>query len=257
MNWNSFLGGVCSSVVGGGIIYVIGRTTGWIQFSFSGWWRYRSMFRRLRAAGLSNFYGSRADYAKYRNAPNLIDYLRTAKYSIVVAGYWMAHGNEAEAIANDIAELVRRPGNRDVTIAIIDPTGPCVSELANYLAMGQDELVSRIQSTLVNLYEARSRLLPEEQHRLKIKVYATIPIASVIILDGSLPQGRIQLDLKPYRVPRHFSFAFEITGPGHPLYELCAKAWGSLVADAADFDPKRHLTQQHKPSAAQITSQGL
>ena len=137
------------------------------------------------------------------------------------------------------------PHERTVTIAIIDPTGPCIPELASYLGIPQDELVRRIESSLLNLYHVRSRLLPEEQRRLTIKAYRTIPIASVIILDGNLPDGRIQLDIKPYRVPRHYSFSFELSGPGSALYDLCFKAWGSLVSDAPEFDPEHHLAKRY------------
>jgi len=167
-----------------------------------------------------------------------IDYLRTAKNTVVVAGYWMAHGNEAEDIADGIADLVRKPTERKVTIALIDPNGPCIPELASYLDIPQAELVRRIQSSLGNLHEAWSKLGSDERDRLTIKVYRTIPIASVIILDGNRPEGRIQIDIKPYRVARNYSFSFELAGPGHTLYDLCNKAWGSLVAEAADFVPQ-------------------
>jgi len=241
IDWKSLLIGVVATLIGAFLLYLWAVSRGWFAANLSRWRHNLAVGKRFRNAGLSNFYASRADFARFRNAASLIDYLRTAKYSIAVAAYWMAQGNEAEGIASDIADLALRPYERTVTIAVIDPTGPCIPELSHYLDIPQDDLVRRIQSSLSNLHIAWTRLGPDERNRLTIKVYKTIPVASVIILDGNLPDGRIQVDIKPYRVARNNSFSFELTGPGHVLYDLCFKAWDGLIAEAEVLNPAVHL----------------
>jgi hypothetical protein len=198
-------------------------------------------FKRMESAGLSNFYVNRDDYTKYRGAPKLLDYLSLAKKSVRVAAYWMSHGIEMEGIANDLAEMVKQPKNLDLAIAIIDPTAPYIHNLASYLSMSPDELTFRAQNSLIRLWQARQNLPEDLKPKFKIKVYSTVPIASVIILDAEETNGRVQIDLKAYKVPRHQSFAFELSGSGNSLYDLCRDAWSRLIKESEDFDPKRHL----------------
>lgn len=125
-----------------------------------------SVYRRLKIAGLTNFYASRTDYEKYRGAPRLIDYLNLASESIEIAAYWMAHGNEAEGIAEDISKLVKPPREINVTIAIIHPKSIYLDELANYININSKELKMRIESSLMNLYKAKEKLSLEEKKDL-------------------------------------------------------------------------------------------
>lgn len=197
--------------------------------------------RRIEAAGITNFYASRDDYYRYRGAPQLLDYLSLATKSIRIAAYWMSHGIEMEGIAQSLAKMAKPPRNLDITIAIIDPTAPYIPALASFLNMSARELIFRAQLSLSKLWEARENLLPEERTRFKIKVYSSVPIASVIILDAEQPDGRLQLDFKAYKVPRHFSFAFELRNRGRYLFDLCRDAWTRLLDEAEDLDPQEHL----------------
>src|SRR5438128_7616159 len=105
-----------------------------------------------------------------------------------------------------MATLVKSPRKMEITIAIIDPTAGYIDTLASYLGMTCKELVLRVQSSLYKLHKAREGLTGAEKARFRLKVYNTIPIASVIILDAEGNNGRVQIDIKSYRVPRYHSF---------------------------------------------------
>jgi hypothetical protein len=196
-----------------------------------------SLLRRFRVAGLTNFYASRDQFQKYRRAARLVDYLGTANESIVIVGHWMAQGVEMEGVAQSIAGMVQPPRGLRVTLALIDPTGPAIPDIASYWDLSDSELRLRIQSALAKLWSERSKLSSNELARYELKVYRTVPVASVIILDNK----RLQIDVKPYKVARQSSFAFEFTGPGHPLFDLCRTAFTRMASDAVPFDPERHL----------------
>lgn len=244
MDWVSIGYGVIGSLIATAIASFIAWSRGWLSFSFRSWSSRKNLANRLEKAGLSNFYASRDDYAKYRNAPRLIDYLKFAEKSIKVAAYWMAHGTEMEGVADNLIKLVKPPKNIDITIGIINPTSSYIAELALYLGCEPQEIVDRIESSLTKLYKAKEeQLSPDEKKRFRIKVYDAIPIASVIMLDSEEKNGRTQIDIKPYKAPRQNSFTFELSGRGHSLYDVCTSAWTKLLDEAEDFDPERHLTQ--------------
>lgn len=241
MEWSSFGIGVMISVIATGIVSLIAWSKGVVAFEWASFLRSVKLQKRLRSAGLSNFYASRSDFVRYRKAPKLTDFLSLAEKSIDIAAYWMAHGNEAEGIAEHIAKLVQPPKKIRATVAIIDPKSVYIEELACYLDMKPSELKSRIESSLNNLYEAKRKLSAEDQKRFKIKIYHTIPIASVIMIDEGSEDGRIQLDFKPYKVPRDYSFAFQFSGRGKYLYDLCRNAWKRLIDDANEYAPPEKL----------------
>lgn len=115
-----------------GIVLLIARWRQWIVLGKGAKARRLWQFaRRMEEIGMINFFASRSDYSRYRESGKLSDYLATADTRIDVAGYWMGHGNEAEAIAKSIvASLHSKPGLR-VRIALIDPDGAHVDAVAS------------------------------------------------------------------------------------------------------------------------------
>lgn len=202
--------------------------------------RSRALARRLVKAGVSNFYASRADYVQYRGAPTLTAYLRTASKTIDIAAYWMASGNEAENIAHEICSLVETKRELRARVAIIDPTSDYLGALADYLGIPPIQLQQRLTASLTLLDEARSRLGEAARRRLELKVYRTLPVSSVVMLDVAEPNGRIQLDLKAFRAPRSSSFGLEIVSGGE-LFNVCRQAWTGLIDEAEVLDAKKHL----------------
>ena len=92
----------------------------------------------------------------------------------------------------------------------------------------------------VSISAAKAGLSDEEKTRFVIKTYAAIPIVSVIILDAGLSTGRLQIDIKAYKVPRHDSFGFEFSGEEKELYTRCRDAWLKLLNDSPEFVPPRN-----------------
>lgn len=233
------------NVVSGIIVAIIGvafaASRGWIRIRWRTFASRRKLSQRLQDAGVVNFYASRADYVTYRSAPNLSDYFRLAKRSVRVAGYWMAHGTEMENVNATLDELTKGANPRDVTIALIDPTASYVFALSGYLGLQQEEVVARTKASLTKLWELRQSMPAGQKARFRLKVYHTVPIASVILLDSEEEDGRLQIEIKPYKSPRTASFALELSGRGNALYDTCLNSSLQLIDDSPDLDPAVHL----------------
>lgn len=224
---------ILATIVASYYFLVIPRGKDWLKIVLG---RYK-LNKRIAEAGITNIYTSRDDFAKYRNAPKLIDYLKLAQKEIYISALWMAHGTEMEGIATEIARLTKPPKNLEITVAIISPDNPAIPALALYLNMNEIELKRRISSSLDKLIEEKNKLAPEEKARFIIKAYVAAPIASVIMLDPHYDYCRMQFEINPYKTARHYNFSFEFQGQESILFSLCSKAWIGLINDSEEYNP--------------------
>lgn len=230
-----FLWGVASSLAASAIVLIIAKWRHWIVIGLAAPTRRRwRLAGRLESIGLINFFASRADYARYRESGNLSDYLATARHRIDVAGYWMGHGHETEAISQSIVKSLERVPGMIVRIALIDPNGPHVDAVASYLDIPVDEMKNRLLASLNNLARAREKASESARARFAVLTYTDLPLASVIMLDYGSNSGRIQLDFKLYRRPRSESFSFELSSPSD-FYDRCTAAWIKVVDNAKPY----------------------
>jgi len=147
--------GIIISLIAEALIIVFARSLGWVALPFRTIRHVINLHNRLELNGFYNFYASRDDYVRFREAPRLPDYLGLAQKSIKVCALWMAESTEMEGVANAIAELVRPPRNIEVTICIVNPKGPAVDSLASYLDMKTEETRTRTTNALMRLCESR------------------------------------------------------------------------------------------------------
>jgi hypothetical protein len=183
-------------------------------------------------AGVRNLYTSRADYAKFRGSTELRAYLGGARRSIDIVAYWLSHGIELEGVSRALAEMITENQELIVCVAIISPSSPSLAGLASYLGMRDSDLVQRIQASLDELIATRQSLPKELSDRLVLKVYNTLPVASVIMLDVEEHDGRIQLDFKLYKTARQHSLGIEVVDSSSGLYKRVAYATKQLISEA-------------------------
>lgn len=246
-----FLLGVIASLTATGVAYYAARSRKWIASSPSK--RTMKLARRLHDLGMTNFFASRADYAVYRPPGRITDYLATAQHRIDIAAYWMGHGNESEATPRRIVDILEKNRSLHVRIAMINPDGPALALVAQYLDLTSDDLKNRLLSSLDSLVRARAHASAHAQARLQVLVYSTIPAASVIILDYGHSSARIQLDFKPFKKPRSDSFAFELQPPS-ALFTTCSEAWIQVVDEAKPYSPiPASLDQPEAPATSSAT----
>lgn len=191
---------------------------------------------RADELGLTNFYGSRADYAKYRGAANLLDYLSRAHHRVVIAGYWLAQGFEMEGTLVGLKGLLEsNPGWR-IDLVVIDPEAAYIESIAYSMNLSADTVTSRARETLTGLARLRGSLSEGDIERMQIKLHPVQPIYSLIALDPESSEGRIQIDVKPYKTARAGSFSFECrpssSGPYGTFWSSCQQ----LLRDAPNLE---------------------
>ncbi len=240
--WIQLLIGVGATVTGALILSFVPPTRSWVRTIV----RRQKLNRRIEKVGISNFYTSRDDYAFYRSAPKLVDYLSLANREIYVCAHWMAHGTEMEGIANEIAQLTKPPKRLKITIAIVSPTNPSIPSLADFLNMDRNELERRIRKSLDRLQEEKNKLAEEEKRRFVIKTYDSLPVASVIMLDPKDPECRLQFDVKAYRKARQYSFGFEVRNKDAYLLKLLSSSWLELIENSEEYNPASVLNPEDR-----------
>lgn len=183
-----------------------------------------SLAVRFRSLGITQIYGSRSDYAKYRKAARLIDYLSLADEQVFVLGYWLAQGAEMEGVVDGLERLIRTKPSLRVSVMVIDPSSDYINSVAIGMGLSRESIVERVSETLRGLADLQRRLGTHDGQRVSILLHPSQPNISLIALDPATKKGRIQVDLKLFGIPRSRSISFECRGAEMPIY---AAAWES------------------------------
>ena len=191
--------------------------------------------------GLTNFYESRAAYARRETGVALSDYLALAKHSITIIGLWLGYGVKTEEIAKKLEQLIKSSNKVNINISLLNPKSVAVDAVAGVVNMSKEELQISIRDSLFRLSKMRSRLYDHEKERFNLKVHDFLPMGSAIIIDSNEEYGRFQLELKPYKVESHKSFGLELRGKTNYLYKLNVEAWENIINNAEKFDPQKHI----------------
>ncbi len=235
MSTNLVLGVVSSLLASALIAVVVAMRKRWAS-ALSGLPAALRLARRLRTQGVLYVFGSHSDYQGYRGTTTLIDYFRLAQTSVEMVAHWISYGVESQGFAEEVCGLLSERPALSVSLAIIDPDSTHLDALAKHLNRPPGEVRDRIVKSLVKLTNARVQLPEAVRYRYHIKIYDALPVASVVMLDRTERNGRIQVEIKPYHAAHQNSFAIEVGGIDSPLYRHLGTAWGQLMADARELE---------------------
>jgi hypothetical protein len=231
----TFIIAVIGSVVAG-VIVILGRRY-WrtIRIILSNRRQKRMFFDRLIEHGVNNFYFSRSDFRKYRDGDTLEAYLQNAKRTVKIIALWLAESIEMEGLISGLEKILQKDDFRIMKIAVINPDSEIVGPLSRLLDIPEGDVKSKIRKSIESLCNLKKRLKTSVTERLQVRVYDTLPIASVIMLDDGEENGRIQFDFKIYRTPRVKSFGFELRNTGNVFYQLCKEKYNLLLSESEEF----------------------
>lgn len=215
---------------------------------------------QMDRSGILYVFPSRSDFQRFRGTPTQESYFRLAQKKIEVVGHSFGYGQLAQGVATELARLLRDSPFLEITLAVLDPRSSQVEAFEDYMngaasaadspAPGQHagsarRFRSEIQSTLIAFQAAKDKMPASLRGRLSIRVYDTVPVASVIMLDRGGQGGRTQVNIKLYGSPYHRSFTFEV-GNGSEFYVAVTESWGRILDAAEEFDPHRHLVRSNE-----------
>jgi hypothetical protein len=79
-------------------------------------------------------------------------------------------------------------------------------------------------------------LKKDARKRLQIRVHGAVPFGSAILIDSEETGGKIQIEVKPYKMGLRNSFAYEIQNKGQPFFQVMKNSYFNLVRDGTAYD---------------------
>lgn len=191
-------------------------------------------------AGITAFYPSREYYSRLRRNASTIDrYVGTAQHTVVLVSINLATGIPFDDLCACIERKLGVPGDAfTVTISLLDPwRAELMTVVAPILNVESDELERSIRRSLKDLVVLKGGMPSEVASRFDVRVHPALPFGSAILLDHGEPNGRIQIETKPYKAGLQRSFAFEVERTGtNGFYDVLARAYTTLLEDGESIE---------------------
>jgi predicted acylesterase/phospholipase RssA len=194
-----------------------------------------SVITPLREAKVTAFYASRRDYQRFRPGAGTIDtYVGTATTSLKMISINLSTGILISGLLDRFREMIcDREAPVSVVVSLIDPRERhLMRTLAPVLDTTAEELQARISETVRRLVEFRGSLPRRQRRYFESRVHSGLPPASAIMIDQNLPEGKVQLETKPYGAAMQESYALEVSH-GSPLYGTLVASYERLLASGA------------------------
>lgn len=206
----NFLLGVLSSLVASFIFVflVYGKTI--FKLRSKDLQLFWSMTKRLRANGIVNFFASRADYVKYREHGTVTEYMATTKRELVYIGFWLSHGTEMTNIRETLDKILSR--GCYVEFIFVNPQISYLSNLADFLAIPEESILSRINQSINQMKEMRNSLPDNLKQRFILKTHDKLVTSSAFLIDQDTESEKILVDFKLYSLGREQTFGIEFNG---------------------------------------------
>ena len=199
----------------------------------------------VKEAGLTAFYPSRDFYSSFRpDAASIARYVSNAAHSVIMVSINLRTGLEFHDLCECLQTSLGSPSERfSATISLLDPyQTELMSVMAPVLNRNSNELASDIQRSLRELCQFRQALSPDVRPRLDIRVHKVLPFGSAILLDHNHPNGRIQIETKPYKAGIQKSFAFEVRRTeSSDLYDVLAKSYDKVLDDGTSVQDENQV----------------
>ena len=194
----------------------------------------------IAEAGLTAFYPSRDYYARFRDEAATIDrFVSTAQSTAVLVSINLMTGIPFHDLCVALERKLTAPGGKfSVVISLLDPNrDDLMSATAPVLSKDPADLSNTIHQSLRALARFKDGLRGRARSRVDLRVHGAVPFGSAILLDHRLPNGRIQIETKPYKAGLQRSFAFEVmrTEPDG-LYDVLAASYDALLDDGRRID---------------------
>ena len=196
------------------------------------------LYDMMNTTGLSAFYSSRDDYTKYRKDAASIDhYINTAKKTLKMVSISLMTGIQFDDVLCVLKTRLESQSDFQVTISLLNPfRDELYIALAPCFDIDFDTLKSKTKESLKALYELRTNLSNDAKKRFVLKVHNVVPFGSVIMLDDDTVGGKIQIEVKPYKVGLRKSFAYEFLNEGGSFFETIRTSYINLINDGLHYE---------------------
>lgn len=199
------------------------------------------LLEQIKNVGLSAFYSSRDDYAKYRTDAASIDrYINTAQRTLKIVSISLITGIQFDDVITVLRNRLCNQNDFQVTISLLNPFNKeLYLALAPLFDTDHNALLKETKKSLRKLFLLKSELPTDAQERFDIKVHNAIPCGSAILIDEGDVGGKIQIETKPYKVVWRKSFSYEIENDSHSaiFFETICSSYNKLIDDGLHYKP--------------------
>ncbi|MDP9795813.1 hypothetical protein J2S43_004325 [Catenuloplanes nepalensis] len=182
---------------------------------------------------ITGLYPSRAYYHTHRGGRPTIDlYIDLAQVSLTMVSVNLATGITMDGVLQKFRDMItQRDRPVQICVSLPDPeVEHTFQTLGPALDTSPDELRRRVESSINQLSEFRQGIRHDLRGYLSIRVHRNVPSASAILIDHRTPEGRIQIETKPYKLRMQDSFGLEVRH-GSPFFERLVNSYQELVND--------------------------
>jgi hypothetical protein len=192
----------------------------------------------MKNIGLSAFYSSRDDYLKYRAEAASIDkYINTAKTSLKMVSISLTTGLQFDEILRVLKTRLESQHDFHVTISLLNPYKiELFVGLAPCFDIDCEIFANKTKESLKALYNLKLSLKDEAKKRFNLKVHNVVPFGSAIMLDEDTIGGKIQIEVKPYKVGWRKSFAYEIINESGLFFNTIKTSFTDLINDSIPYE---------------------
>ena len=197
------------------------------------------LIQQITEAGITAFYQSREDYAKYRtNGSTIVSYVSTANCSIHLVSINLMTGLVFEDLLSVLEKKLEHSSNFSCVVSLLNPCRrDLMSAISSVLKMNAEKLAESIKETLSELSKLKQKLSNEAQDRFEIRVHNAIPFGSAIVIDKDSGEGKIQIETKAYKAPIGKSFAFEISDRhNNELFRTLLDGYLRLITEGSTYE---------------------
>ena len=203
------------------------------------------LMAQLSVVGLSAFYTTRSDFRLRKSDDGsslelLKDYLSLARKSIKIIAFTFALSNTFGQVDSVFREKLKSFPDFTVTISLLNPFDPLYYSSC-YMTVYRDSpdvLITEAKQNVDLLRKFRDSLDAKDKKRFSIRFHNTALFESAILIDDDESDGRIQIELKPYRVNVYESFAFEIkkSESSSAFYNKIRNSYDQLLNGSESLD---------------------
>lgn len=210
----SFIAGVLASLLAAFLVFVIVQIRTQASLSWVTFRAFWQLSRRLRQAGVVNFFSGRSDYYNFRKERTISEYILTAQKSLVYVGFWLAQGVEIDDAPNALGRLLRQGCTVELVLLDQELDDAVVEPLSAYLSVAPAALRARIAGSWAAFTAMREQLPGELRPFLILRTHRDILTSSAFIFDYGAASAKTLIDVKFFGMGREQCLGIELRPSG-------------------------------------------
>jgi hypothetical protein len=212
MSAMQFLESVLSDIVAALVVIILVAGVSFITFGgLKRNWRTVKFARRMRKAGVLNFFCNRQEYGTLRQGRSLSDYLLLAHREFIYVGFYLAGATDRARVDDALKALLRKGCRVELVLLDSDLQDELLHGTEDFLAIARGTLRGLLQHAISHFQQFAATLSADDRRRFIVRRHRAMLSSSAFLVDYDDPGGRVLVDTKIHGAGRDFAYAMEFT----------------------------------------------